>query len=148
MGKLRYSDHLDTLTAVVTHLAMGEHIKRTANGLAADTQIDEHGIATVLDGFPGLFKRYGKDTSPEGRVLYSLHLVHAGRHLLTDTRGDRVNPLDSQYLATLLEFISHRAQDEYQRATAVTSARIAALVSILGAVVSLFGPGLLRALQQ
>lgn len=147
-----YSKNLDSLIAVVTHIAAGRDDKRTAQGIAASAQIDPKKVAYVLQSFPGLFKRYQDAKGKNGEAFYTLHVRYAEKWL--DVRDDDAPPtrpraygdpqkhLDPQYLAMLLEFISHRAQDEVLHTIGwrtVLFGLVGAVVSAgIGAAVALF----------
>ena len=139
MGKPTYSEHLETLAAVITHLALYKRPKRTVHGIATESQIGEQAVQFVLDNFGGIFKKY-LAKSPSGEALYALHVRHA-RQSAVDGDDAELEPLDPQYLTILLEFVSHRAQDESQRRTSYIVAWIGAAVSVIAAAVALIGTG-------
>ncbi len=139
MSRPIYSEHLETLVAVITHLAVYKHPKRTTQGIAKESQLNEQEVKTVLDSFRGIFKKY-RATSPSGEALYALHVRHARQSVESDGDPER-EPLDPQYLTILLELVSHRAQDEAQYNTGIKAALIgggiAIAVAVLGAIVSI-----------
>lgn len=146
MHKPKYSDHLDTLIAVVTHIGVGKYVKRTVKGIAADAQLEPQSVAFVLTNFPGLFKKYKDARSLTGDPLYTLHILHAGKWLDNEGDDSRPNraasayakekvPLDPQHLAVLLEFISHRAQDETQHSIAWRTGWFSLLAGAVGGAI-------------
>lgn len=145
MSTPSYSEHLEVLTAVITHLAMGKWARRTVRGLGDASQLDEEKVQAVLDNFSSLFKKYKTPSKKTGSPYYALHLRHARQWVEGEDKDNgeqaQKEPLDPQYLTILLEFISHRAQEETHRNTAMKVAWISGSIAIgvaaIGAIVSL-----------
>lgn len=148
MATKPYSENLDILVAVVTHIAVGEYIKRTASGIASEAQLEPAKVERVLNCFPGLFKKYKDPTRQTNEDRFTLHVLHAGQWL-DGTRDDsepiRLRPygekrrLDPQYLTVLLEFISHRAQDEALQATSWRTALLGFISGVVGGTIGAIG---------
>ena len=112
----RYSDHLDTLVALATNLAMTEYKARTPSKLAKTLSLNESEVLLVLENFKGLFRKSRKKKSDSGEHYYTLQLRYARRHLEKDDEDEDDpeprEPLESIYLATLLNFITNQADHE------------------------------------
>ena len=105
-----YSRHLDTLTALVSYLALTPKKSRTAAGLADDLGIGVDDVQAAFDSCPALFRRK-KDRSQQ--VFYTLHARYALRpyDAPEDTELPQVRP---DLLAVLLDFVAQRARDELE----------------------------------
>ena len=53
----RYYHDLDTLVALISHLAVGKTSQRTPHGLSLDLSIEESVIVRVLDDYKSLFRK-------------------------------------------------------------------------------------------
>ena len=111
MAKPRYADHLDTLIALTTYLALTPKISRTAPGLAADLSLAENDVRSTLNGFPGVFRR-SRTPSSEGESYYTLHARYALRKTESDAEEQNLTALRSDLLSTLLQFASQQAAQE------------------------------------
>lgn len=136
MGKPIYFDHLEALAAFITQLALHKQSKRMVQGIAKESQFHERGVSTVLDSFHGIFKKYHA-TRLSDEALYLLRDLHALQSSNSDESAEP-EPLDSQYHAILLEFASHRAQDESQWRTSCIVAWVGAGVAVFAAIASIF----------
>jgi len=142
MAQARYSEHLDTLIALATYLALTPRMSRTSPGLAADLSLPESDVRTTLDGFPGVFRK-SRNPSSDGESFYTLHARYALR--TSDAEGDLQNvaELRSELLSTLLQFASHQAAqessvDQFQRQLAhnLRATWIAAGAAVVAAVLA------------
>lgn len=131
-----YSKHLETLMAVVTHLAVHKWSIRQPRGIANDLSIDEKDVTEVLNSFKGLFRRSSGVSKDHGDNFYSLHLRFARQVTDEDNKKERP-PLESEYLIPLLEFISRKASEESQRGTMMTAALITASLSLFASLASI-----------
>jgi|APSaa5957512535_1039671.scaffolds.fasta_scaffold283480_1 hypothetical protein len=154
--KLKYSDHIETITALVSYLALWKGKSRTPGGVAGALGLDKSEVWKVLDGFPGLFRK-SKNPSrkPEkiGQHYYTLHVRYATRHLdskKTDVDSKKVDednpelkiPLAADYLSTILVMIQERAKMEIslaseskQRIITLIGAWVAAAAAIIAALI-------------
>ncbi|MBB3104145.1 hypothetical protein [Azomonas macrocytogenes] len=138
MKKLSYSEHLDTLIALVTHLAMTDWSARTSPNLAKAVSIDQKEVETVLASFKSLFRKSEKTSKKTGAHFYALQLRHARQWLEGEEDEETKRPpLEQEYLNSLLEFISNRAQEESSRSTGLISAWITAGVSLVIAIIAI-----------
>jgi hypothetical protein len=126
-----YSKHQETLIAAATHLAMGQYVSRQAKNLAKDLSIEPDEVAIVLVSFKGLFRQSG-GTSEK---YYCLQLRFSRQNI--DDEESLRPPLETQYLLTLLDFISRKASEESQRSTAMLVALITAGLSLIASLVAL-----------
>ena len=149
--KTRYSDNLDTLVALVTNLAMTKHKARTPSKLAKRLSLDEGEVLLVLESFRGLFRKSRRKKSASGEHYYVLQLRYARRWIEEEAEDeddpDPREPLEPEYLAILLDFITKQADHEQahkrQRSSNVyvmVGAWIAAVAAIIAAVLSLANP--------
>lgn len=130
----RYSDHLDLLLALITYLALTQWRSRSPNALATELCLPEEQIVSVLDGFPGLFRKNPElhPTAVGGQPSYTLHARYARRRpremdsavpplpkaaneLVASSAPDPAQDgtgeeLDADSLQMLLDFVSDRAQ--------------------------------------
>jgi len=137
---LRYSDHLEALIALVTHLAMTDWSMRTPPNLAKALSIEETEIQYVLDNFKGLFRRSQKTSKKTGVHFYTLQIRYARQWLeeqAGDDEGPQKPPLEVEYLTTLLEFVTHKAAEERSRSLGFITAWIAAGGSLLVAILAI-----------
>jgi hypothetical protein len=118
-----------------------------SSGSATSLGIDIEEVASVLDGFPSLFRR-GTGLSPTtAQVSSTLHARYAGRRIndpdpARSERQSESRPLDPEHQCTS---VVHHEQSEpraARRATSTTRIRtlvgvgIAAVASVLAAVIS------------
>jgi hypothetical protein len=146
----KFSDHLDTLVALVTYLAMTRHKSRTPKRLARELSLDPDKVIYVLENFKGLFRKSQRKTDDSDEHYYSLQLRYARRWIEEGAGDDEDDPdpkapLEAEYLSTLLSFISSQAEQEqaYRRQKSsniatMIGAWIAAFAAILAAIFSFF----------
>ena len=80
MESKKYSKHLETLIALVTHLAMTKYKSRTPRILAQDLCLDYEEVKLVLTTFKGFFRESQKShTYPDGIIehYYWLQIRYA-----------------------------------------------------------------------
>jgi hypothetical protein len=138
MDKLRprYSDHYDTLLALISYLgihtedyggAKGKRDSANAIELAERLSIPEAEVKFVLDSFSGIFRRSQKEqpTPDYGRgYRYSLHLRYARRKYLGGAIKEFGEPLSNDDLFSLLEFVTNRVKEELESQRSLRSNRI------------------------
>jgi hypothetical protein len=153
----RYSDHLDMLLALISYLALTQWRSRSPNALAADLFLPEEQIFSVLDGFPGIFRKNPElhPTAVGGQPSYTLHARYARRRpreidsaaapalptaaneLIASSAPDPAQDgtgeeLDADFLRMLLDFVSDQARAERES----TQSRLAQRWLLLGVVVA------------
>ncbi len=152
MGESRYSEHLDTLTALITYLALTPKKSRTAPNLSLDLSLDPEVVQATFDAFPGVFRK-SKNPDASGNPFYTIHARYALRAYDGEGSGDELPEVRPDVLAVLLEFVTHAARAEQERTQfeaqlqstrdaaqgAQRSARLAALVAAIAAVLALIG---------
>ena len=146
-----YAAHYETLVALVTHLAVraGESDAVSAPRLAQRLGIDAAETKTVLDSFPGLFRKSeAPHDSPDYGAQYestlqrrSAHRTYAGV-----TRQKHSGPLSNEELFSLLDLIARRVNDETANSRQARTNQITLLGVWLAAALSLTSAliGLLR----
>jgi hypothetical protein len=148
MSQPSYTEHLDALVALVTNLAMTEWKSRTPTILAKELALDYDEVVYVLDRFKGLFRKsYGrKEYEDRQEPFYWLQLRWARRYVEEATEDDVAlkEPLEADYLSTLLDFIltmveQEQAAERQQMAnrTALYSSWLAAVVVVLGVIANI-----------
>ena len=138
----RYSEHLDTIVAVATNLAMTRHKARTPSKLAGKLALDDAEVLHVLETFKGLFRKSKNKKNKTGEHYYTLHVRYALRRPDDDDEGARA-PLETAQLALVLDLVANRAQQEQESerhlrglTTTMVSALIAASAALLAAVLA------------
>jgi hypothetical protein len=114
-----YTENFDTLLALVTHLASTHLQSRTVPGLARDLGFNAEDVRTVLNGFPGMFRK-SRSTDRAGEPYYSVHLRYARRSLSNEPNeheaADADNePLNSEELSSLFQLITQMVAHESER---------------------------------
>lgn len=147
---MRYSEHLDVMTALVTYLALTARKSRTPRYLAADLSLPEDDVRAVFETFPGLFRESAR-TDSAGQHFYTLHARYALRaDDDADDDGAELPGVRAEILKVLLDYIAQRAQSEQSRANleselagtrrnaqlAATAATAAAVLAFVAAFVS------------
>ncbi len=140
----KYSDHLETLIALTTHLAMTDWSMRTPPNLAKALSIDESEIRYALDNFKGLFRRSPNKSKKTGAHFYTLQIRYARQWLedaAEEDEGIQKPPLEAEYLTTLLNFVTHRASEEGGRSLGLITSWIAAAASFVVAIIAIMFGG-------
>lgn len=134
-----YSEYSETILALVTNLAMTKYKSRTPKVLAKDLALKHPEVAYVLKTFKGLF-RESKGKSKYGENYYWLQLRYA-RWWLEDNENqddpEPKEPLEAEYLNTLLTYISGMVEQEQMSLRQESSNRSAAFIAWLAAGVSI-----------
>lgn len=124
------------------HLATTDWTIRSSPNLAIALWIEQVEIERVLESFKGLFRKSKNTSAKTGAHFYTLQLRHARQWLRDDeNEDDKRLPLEPQYLSTLLEFISHRAQEESGRSSGLVTAWVAASASVLVTILTIMSKG-------
>ena len=132
----KYSEHQETLIALVTHLAMTEWSARTPANLAKAISIESSEITKVLSEFKGLFRKSKKKSKKTGDHFYTLQIRHAKQWLgeaddENEDEDDKKPPLESEILTKLLDFVISKAAEE--RTNKIAS--IAPWVALFGSLI-------------
>lgn len=136
--KASYSDSLDTLIALVTQMAMGKYTHRTPAGLSKDASIDEAEIRRTLEAFNGMFRKPSVPSS-DGNPRYGLHLRYAREQAAGRPQSEDggTEPLSTEDLTVLLNFVSERASQETNRKATLWTNWTAIIVAGIAAAASL-----------
>lgn len=129
-----YSDHQETLIALVTHLALTDWSARTATNLAKALSIDKNEIETVLSSFKGLFRQSRKKSKKTDDYFYSLQIRHARQWLIEaddEDENDKKPPLEAEYITKLLDLIISKAAEERRNKIAVIGPWVTAFASLI-----------------
>ena len=130
-----YSDNLDYLIGAITHLASSERFwARTPGDMARELSMDESRLATMLERFPGLFRRSG-NVAQSGQHFYSLQARYVNRPRNIDDTAlehEMIAPLAAEQSTQLLNFVLQAAQAEMH----ISDARRANFIAVGAAVLS------------
>jgi hypothetical protein len=146
---LYYSEHYETLVALVTHLgAKGGDEADAANpiDMAKRLGLDEAEVENVLDNFKGLFRKsenpYPSEHGPQHR--YMLQLRYARRKYVNGKVINVGEALSNGELFSLLEFVTNKVREEQENERQARSNKItmigvwiAAALSLASTIVSL-----------
>ncbi|MBY8138902.1 hypothetical protein [Vibrio fluvialis] len=136
----KYSEHQETLIALVTHLAMTDWSARSPTNISKAISIDKHEIITVLESFKGLFRKGKRVNKKTNENYYSLQIRHA-RQWLEDTDADdeesKKPPLEPEYLNKLLDFVITKAAEERSNKIAVFGPWLTAAASLVVAALAI-----------
>lgn len=130
----KYSDHQETLIALVTHLAMTDWSARTPTNLSKALSIDKGEIVAVLDNFKGLFRRSKKTSKKSDDYFYSLQIRHARQWLSEAEEEDETTkkpPLETEYITKLLDFVISKSAEERSNKIAAVGPWVAAIASLV-----------------
>jgi len=141
---MRYSENIDYLIAAVVYLGTSSAAwARTAPNMALDLALDEKRLRTVLDGFPGLFRK-SRAANESGEHFYSLQARYALRTEYGHVeRSTKIPPLPMENIKLVYDFILRSADDERTarrtkigNGIAVAAAVISSLAAIATALVA------------
>ncbi len=130
----KYSEHQETLIALVTHLSMTDWSARTPTNLAKALSIESSEITKVLDEFKGLFRKSKKKSKKNDDHFYTLQIRHAMQWLdesEDEGEDDKKPPLETEILTKLLDFVISKSAEE--RANKISS--IAPWVALFGTLI-------------
>lgn len=139
----RYSDHLDTIIALVTHLGYSEYKARTSPNLAKALSIPETEITLVLEMYKSLFRKSDGVSKKTGAPFYALQLRHAIRWVEEaneDAAPDEQEPkpaLDHAQVNALLDFVVKKADHESRTSLGHMTAWVTASASLIVAFVAI-----------
>lgn len=149
-SQLSYSQHFETLVALVTHLAVtggAEADAANAPKLADRLGLDKDEVMTVLDGFKGIFRRTQDQyqTSNYGlQYKYTLQLRYARRKYVDGKVVNVGEAITNEELFSLLDFITNKVREEQENERQSRSNRVtmigvwlAAAMSFVSAIVTL-----------
>jgi|GEM_PF-1560196 len=140
-----YSAHLDTLTALITYLALTHHQSRTARGLSVALGLPEDEIQETFDQCRAIFRRREDST---GKAFYTLHARFALRPY-DNAQDDEMPEVRPNVLEVLLTFVTQQAREEREsarfaaelastEATATRAALNAKRATVVAAVAAVF----------
>ncbi|WP_024850893.1 hypothetical protein [Hydrogenovibrio kuenenii] len=136
----KYSEHQETLIALVTHLAMTDWSMRTPTNLSKALSIDVNEIKIVLEDFKGLFRKSNKKSKKTDDPFYTLQIRYAKQWLdenEEENENDKKPPLESEILIKLLDFVIAKAAEERANKILSIAPWITALASLVVAALAL-----------
>jgi hypothetical protein len=138
----KYSDNLDYLLALIVNLATSPYWGRIPKNIAVELSLDEEKTRKVLSEFEGIFRRSMKRSTKYGDFNYSLQARHAQRqdYEFNDPDGEHdIPPLSDSTLSMLIGFVRQSAESEERREQTKTQNKIAIATSSAAALLSLVG---------
>jgi len=146
-----YSEHLETIVALVSNLGTTSYTSRTPTALAKYLSLDHAEVTFVLENFRGLFRASITKSKTTNEPFYTLQLRYSRRWLEADAEAQGEDELDSQkeplgadYMATLLGFISEMVTNEQAEKRQLSANRsatigtwIAAGAALLAAIIGI-----------
>ncbi len=110
---MSYSQNLDVLIALISHLGLCNQKSRTPTFIAKDLGIEVSKIQDSLEGFSGIFRR-SKNKSKSGESYYTLQIRFAlrGSQYSDETEGKEGTALEIDHIISLMNFVSDQAQKE------------------------------------
>lgn len=133
----RYSKDLDTLVALISHLALGKASQRTPKGLSADLSIDQAKIERVLGEYKSLFRKASQPKLDQKDIPYSLQLRYALQYVENEDATVQKPPIATEHVTALISFVTGMAKDERSWSIQVIVALVAALASFVVALIAL-----------
>lgn len=136
--KPSYSENLDVLVAVITHLGYTDWNMRSVKNLAKALNMDQSSVQYVLDNFKSLFRKFTYK-SKSGSDFYQLQARYALRWRDNDVYDieSKELPLDTTIVNAMLDFVVSCADHERRSSLGYITAWLAAFVSIVGAILAL-----------
>jgi len=142
-SQLSYSQHFETLVALVTHLAVtggDEADAANAPKLADRLGLDKDEVMTVLDGFKGIFRRTQDQYKTSNYGLqhkYTLQLRYARRKYVEGKVVNVGEAITNEELFSLLDFITNKVREEQENERQSRSNRVTMIGVWLAAAMSL-----------
>lgn len=139
--EVSYSTHIDYLIASIFYLGTQSWWwARTPRKMARELSLDEEKLKSVFEAFPGIFRR-SKDVDEEtGQHMYSLQARYAQKDGKTppDARISYIEPLSTDKLRLLQEFVLRSAEDERAGRRAVIGNSIAVTAAVISAAAAVY----------
>ncbi|MCO5210828.1 MAG: hypothetical protein M9936_14135 [Caldilinea sp.] len=142
----KYTDHYETIIALVTYLAVCQRYSTTykktidnatATWLADYLNLEEAEVTIVLDSFRGIFRKTKEQY--DGHYRYSLLLRYSLRSYIDPNAQDSSTRLSNEELFALLDFVSRKASEEREEQRHVDNIRkqnLAMIVAVVCAVIA------------
>lgn len=141
-NSMKYSDHFETIVALISNMALMTFTSRTPSKLAKFLALDSDEVNFVLKNFKGIFRESIRTSPDSNEKYYCLQIRFATRKQEEDENTDAdVIQLKAEYLNTLLEFVTKMVEGEKasERQTSINVvtllASIIALVASIGAAI-------------
>lgn len=138
MSSPKYSRDLDILIALIGVLAIGEYSQRTPSALAKDTSISQGDVERVLSIYKSLFRKASRPKRGKTETPYSLQLRRALQYEVNEEEDEkRKPPVETEYVASLINFVSQKANSEENRNIQFGVCLIASATSLVVAFIAL-----------
>lgn len=112
----RYSDHFDTLVALISHLGATDKASRTPTRMAKDLGFAKEEVQNTLDFFPSFFRKSrhsSNEPATKDDHFYTLHLRYS-RRKSDDENGEKSQPLGTDEINMLLNLVAHMVEQEQE----------------------------------
>jgi MbtH protein len=139
--KARYSRQIDYLIASIFYLGTQSYWwARTPRKMARELSLHEHRLKLVFEAFPGIFRRSLEPDDDTGQLMYCLQARYAHKDHGTqpDARISYIEPLSTDKLRLLQEFVLKSAEDERAGKRAIIGYSIAVTAAIISAIAALY----------
>ena len=142
--KPSYLEHLDTITALVSFLAVTDYKSLTPSGIASGLSLPKEDVINALDSFKSLFRKSKNKSADNNEHYYTLHLRYGLRKQISDSSDTSREPLNHEYITALFDFISRKAENEQMEIRSRSSNKIGlfsawgtAIITLIIAVASI-----------
>jgi uncharacterized protein YbdZ (MbtH family) len=137
----KYSRHIDYLIASIFYLGTQDYWwARTPLMMAQELALNEAKLELVFEAFPGIFRRSLSPDKENGQLMYSLQARYAGKDHKTqpDTQYSRIEPLSTDKIRLLQEFVLKSAEDERAGRRAIFGYSIGVTAAVITASAALY----------
>lgn len=146
----KYAHNLDYLIACIIYLATSRtYWARTPAALASDLSLDQRHVRTVLEGFPGLFRKSPHRDKKDAQSYFSLQARYTLWEASGDAELDVADPLPvlpNDTLKAVLDFVQKMAEHEIlearTRRTHTASFLVAVFAGLLAGLFAVYTAGI------
>jgi len=111
----KYTNNIDILIALISHLGTTKFLSRTPKKLAKSLGLSHKDVTAALENFPNIFRK-SIDRHVKGEYWYTLHLRYGLRgQLNSDDEDVERDPLSDAQMGLLFDFVSQMYNAEQQR---------------------------------
>jgi hypothetical protein len=145
--KMKYSDHFDTIIALISHLSMCKYDSRTLPNLSKDIGINNNEVEKVVNGFPGIFRK-SINVSRSGEAYYTLQMRYARRwrgmidedEINEDPKAEESPFVEDEYISLLFEFVTNmvnQEKEDWRNRLTNTFTIVASLIAFIASIIAL-----------
>lgn len=129
LAETPYSDNLEILTALISHLGLVQNKSRVPSRIAVSIGWERAEVERVLNEFKGIFRKSSRRSPKTKQHYYTLQLRYSLKHseyqkaednkISSDEARKEFNqpgsPLEVSDIISLIEYVSNRAEQETAR---------------------------------